>query len=94
MAYNTTSAETVSGLMVQVNGYVGGTMGVGLVLMTWIIAYYSMQQYPNMDALRGSTWVAWLTSMFATILGILTPSFSILLFLIVVALTGYGYSNR
>lgn len=92
--YNVTSVDSYSGLIQDVNIFVGGTVGIGLVLVIWLITFFSLQSYPNMDALKASTWVAWLTSLFMTLVGVVEPSFSILLFIMLLAITGYSSRPR
>jgi len=92
--YNLSSPESYEGLFTSVNGYVGGSLGMGLILVIWIITFFTLQTYPNIDALKASTWVAWLMSLFMTLVGLIQPAFSILLFIVVLATTAYSAKPR
>lgn len=92
--YNVTSPEEYTGLFRQVNEFTGGSVGIGFVLIVWVISFFSLQNFSNVDALKSSTFIAWLLSLFMTLMKVTKPALSILLFVLLLALTGYSSKGR
>lgn len=87
---NTESPETYAELMRQSDKFAGNTLGLSIVGVIWVIAFYSLANYPNLDALKASTWVAWLTSFVLSLMGVVSTGFTFLMFLMVSAMTAYS----
>lgn len=92
--YNVTSPEEYTGLFRQVNEFTGGSVGIGLILIVWMISFFSLQNYRNIDALKSSTFIAWLLSLFMTLMNVTKPAFSFLLLIALLAMTAYSSKGR
>jgi len=92
--YNVSSTSDFTGLFKQVNEFTGGAVGIGFILTVWLIVFFSLQNYRNVDALKASTWVAWLLSLFMTLLKVIRPAFSVLLLIVLLAATAYSSKGR
>jgi hypothetical protein len=53
------------------------------------VSYFSLQQGATTDAVQASAWLTWLTSIFFVLLGVLNSAVSILLLVVVLAVTAY-----
>lgn len=91
---NTQVPENYTTLMQQSNQFTAHTMGFAIVGIVWVIAFFSLSQYPNLDTLKASTWVAWLTSFVLSLTGIVQTGFTFLLFLFVAGMTAYSAMGR
>lgn len=95
MKYNTTSidANSFTGLFQISNDFMNGGLGYGLVFTVWLISMASLSQYPNLDAVVSSTYLAWLTSIMFAVLGVVPTTFPAVLFFIVAGVTAYRQAN-
>jgi len=93
--YNTTdlSGESFSELFRTANEFMGGGMGYGLVFVVWLISMSLFSQYPNVDALKASSYSAWLTAVLFSVFGVVPATFPMALFILVAALVGYQQVN-
>lgn len=96
MKYNTTdaSAQSFTELMRLSNEYMGGGLGYGLILVFWVLSFTVLNQFPNLDALKSSTYVAWLSSLMFAVFGLVRPAFPMALFLVVAGLAAYQYLQQ
>lgn len=96
MKYNTTNAtaQSFTELMQLSNEYMGGGLGYGLIMVFWVLSFTVLNQYPNLDALKASTYVAWLSSVLFAVFDLVRPTFPMALFLAVAALAAYQYLDQ
>jgi len=89
--YNVTEIEvnSFSDLFVEANGFMGGGLGYGVVFVVWLISLTLFAEYPNTDALKASSFTAWLTSILFSVFGVVPASFPMALFLAVAGITAY-----
>jgi hypothetical protein len=89
--YNTTeiSANSFSDLLRLGNQYMNGGLAYGLVFIIWLISMTVFSNYPNVDALKASTYTAWLSSVLFAVFGVIGPEFPLILFIVVAALAAY-----
>ena len=94
MPYNTTKdISSFQGLFVQSNEFMGGGLALGIIFSLWIISFYSFSEYASIDALKASTWVSFLASSLLSLLEIVSPSYSFLLLVVVLAMTANSYAQ-
>jgi len=93
--YNVTniSANSFSDVLRETNTFMGGGLGYGLVFVVWIISFTFFAEYPNIDALKASSFTAWLISILLSVFSVVPASFPMALFLGVAALTAYQEVN-
>lgn len=91
MKYNTTeiSANSFSDLLVHGNKFMNGGLAYGLIFIVWLVSMAALANYPNLDTLKTSTYIAWLTSVLFAVFGVVSATFPIALFVLVAGLTAY-----
>lgn len=87
--YAINSTSSFADLMTQVNTFTNGALGPSMLMAVFAVSYFSLQGSRTTDAVQASVWLTWLTSVFFVLLGVLNSSLSILLLVIVLAVTGY-----
>jgi len=87
--YAINSTSSFADLMTQVDTFSSGALGPMMLMGVFSVSYFSLQQGATTDAVQASAWVTWLTSVFFVLLGILNSSLSVLLLIVVLAVTGY-----
>lgn len=93
--YNVSSSpDRYSDLIKDVNSFTGGGIGFGLLLTVFLVTYFSLRSFQGLDALKTSVWVTWLTSLFLTLVDLVNPAVAILLFLVLLAVTGFMSKSR
>lgn len=94
--YNVTnmSAESFTGLMQNANSLMNGTLSYGFIMVIWLITMAVLSSYPNIDALKTSTYIAWLASILFSVFNVVNPSVPMALFLIVAGLASYQYLEQ
>jgi len=93
--YNTTelSASSFSDVFRSANEFMGGGFGYGLIFVVWLVSMSLFSNYPNVDALKASSYIAWLTSVLFSVFGVVPATFPMALFILVAALVGYQQVN-
>lgn len=91
MKYNTTQIDpnSFSDLLFLGNKFMGGGLAYGIVMIIWLVSMATLAQYPNLDTLKTSTYIAWLTSVLFTVFGVVSPTFPAALFVLVAGITAY-----
>jgi len=87
--YSINSTSSFADLMTQVDAFSGGALGPMMLMGVFAVSYFSLQQGATTDAVQASAWMTWLTSVFFVLLGVLNSSLSVLLLIVVLAITGY-----
>ena len=93
MKYNTTeiSVNSFTGLMETANGFMGGGLGYGMIFIFWMISMTVLSNYPNIDALKSSTYISWIASILLSVFGIVDPTFPMVMFFLVAGLAASEY---
>lgn len=94
--YNTTTldANSFSELLQFANGTMNGGLAYGFIFVFWLISIAVLSEYPNIDSLKSSSYIAWLSSVLFAVFGVIDPAFPMALFLVVAGLTAYQEVNR
>lgn len=94
--YNMTNmtAESFTGLMQNANSLMNGSLGYGLIMAVWLISMAVLASYPNIDTLKTSTYIAWLSSILFSVFNVVNPSVPMALFLAVAGLASFQYLNQ
>jgi len=87
------TANSFSDVLRETNSFMGGGLGYGLIFVVWIISFTYFANYPNTDALKASSYTAWLTSILFSVFGVVPASFPMALFLGVAGITAYQQVN-
>jgi len=93
--YNTTNmnVESLSDILVQSNQFMQGGLAYGIVFVIWLVSMTLYSNYPNIDALKASTFTAWLGSVVFAVFGVVPASFPAILAIIVAALSAFQSSQ-
>lgn len=95
MKYNTTEiqANSFSELLVYGNKFMGGGFAYGIIFIVWLVSMAALANYPNLDTLKTSSYISWLTSVLFAVFGVVETTFPIALFILVAAITAYQNSQ-
>jgi hypothetical membrane protein len=87
--YAINSTSGFADLMGQVNTFSNGALGPLMLMAVFSVSFFSLQNSRTTDAVQASAWVTWLSSVFLVLIGILPSQISVLLLIIVLAITAY-----
>jgi hypothetical protein len=89
--YNVTqmNVDSLSDLLVQSNQFMQGGLAYGIIFVLWLVSMTLYSNYPNIDALKASTFTAWLASIVFAVFGVVPASFPAILAIIVAALSAF-----
>lgn len=87
--YAINSTSSFADLMTQVDTFSSGALGPMMLFGVFAVSYFSLQQGSTTDAVQASAWLTWLTSIFFVLLGALNSAVSVLLLVVVLAVTAY-----
>ena len=89
--YNVTqmNVDSLSDLLVQSNQFMQGGLAYGIIFVLWLVSMTLYSNYPNVDALKASTFTAWLGSILFAVFGVVPASFPAILAIIVAALSAF-----
>lgn len=90
--YNVTekTPENFPEIMETATQFTGGGFPYAIIFLVFIISFFSLASYPNLDTIKASVFMSWITSGFMAVIGIIQPSFVILLSLVLAATTAYS----
>jgi len=96
MKYNTTNmtADSFSDLLIYSNSFMNNGLAYGLIFIVWLVSMAALANYPNLDTLKTSTYIAWLTSVLFAVFGVISTAFPIALFVLVAGLTAFQSQGR
>lgn len=84
------SVNDFQSLMRSATEFTNGGFAYSGIFLVWIITFYSLSNYPNLDSFKAASFTAWIVSGFMAVMGIIQPSFVIFMTVVVAAATAYG----
>jgi hypothetical protein len=83
-----------NGLLMHSNEYMQGGFGFGVLFIVFAVSFHRLSRYPNSDALTASGFITFLTSAFMSLIGVLNPAITVLLFLITTGVVAHNLTQR
>lgn len=96
MKYNVTEMDvsSFSGLLREANTFMGGGLGYGLLMVFWLVSMAVLSSYPNVDALKASTYITWIASILFTVFEVVDPTIPLAIFMGVAGMAAYQYFSQ
>ena len=96
MKYNVSQmdATSFSGLLREANTFMNGGLGYGLLVVFWLVSMATLSSYPNVDALKASTYITWIASILFSVFEVVDPTVPLAIFMGVAGMAAFQYFRQ